>query len=760
MTMSSYVAYLLVLQLVSVLGINVNNCTYDADCVCSLVNGTLYADCSNRELHRFPTFWPNVSRINISNNSLIQFPDRSLIPDDLTYLDFSFNKINKFRNNTFKQLWKLSDLRLNHNRLQFNDDIERDIFADLINIKHLDISNNPLLTFRILPILIYGLQNSTIEILRLNKLHCPFGLNTELRIEDVRYLRHTNLRELHIASNKIVIIETGAVYFFPSTLQKISLADNALSFGLYIFEMYSLKNLETLIISQQHRQISPHEIYNNLIFLACNNGRRYIPDPRSLHESSIEPFRYPKGLQNRRFRKLSSTLVNVTVPIPKSLKTVYMNDGIVGYAIPEMSFSENSIENVYLQGNLMQSWNGPVRGMENLKRLNLSNNFCSKISTDFFQHFTAMSCLYLNNNLLGFSLAPDTDGNIFKALKRLKYLELKNNKITHLPFAVFKNLKSLEKLYLNDNLLTDIRFDIVTLKSLQYIDLSENQIQYLSESTMHQLDQHADLAHFTLNLKGNPLLCSCGTLSFLQWMIETQSRKIDMNNFREYTCTQFSRKGKILNFTYIEDHIEELTKKCSSYTTLICVIISSIILFLVVLSAGLFYRFRWKLRYFYYMTKSRYHGYKAVRGDDQSDFKYDAFVSYADEDMEFVREMISKLEGERNMRLCIHHRDFVPGYDIAENIITAINKSKKTIVILSENFIKSSWCMYELHIAKMEEIYSRDTEDVLFLLCYKSIPTETIPLSVMDVINQKSYIQFPNDADDNTVFWNRLWETV
>ena len=154
MTMSSYVAYLLVLQLVSVLGINVNNCTYDADCVCSLGNGTLYADCSNRELHRFPTFWPHVSRINISNNSLIQFPDRSLIPDDLTYLDFSFNKINKFRNNTFKQLWKLSDLRLNHNRLQFTDDIERDIFADLLNIKHLDISNNPLLTFRILPILI------------------------------------------------------------------------------------------------------------------------------------------------------------------------------------------------------------------------------------------------------------------------------------------------------------------------------------------------------------------------------------------------------------------------------------------------------------------------------------------------------------------------------------------------------------------------------------------------------------------------------
>ena len=68
--------------------------------------------------------------------------------------------------------------------------------------------------------------------------------------------------------------------------------------------------------------------------------------------------------------------------------------------------------------------------------------------------------------------------------------------------------------------------------------------------------------------------------------------------------------------------------------------------------------------------------------------------------------------------------------------------------------------MYELHIAKMEEIYSREKENVLFLIFYEAVPADIIPLKIMDVINQKSYIEFPNDEYGNTVFWNQLGEAL
>ncbi|XP_062578838.1 toll-like receptor 4 [Saccostrea cucullata] len=221
-----------------------------------------------------------------------------------------------------------------------------------------------------------------------------------------------------------------------------------------------------------------------------------------------------------------------------------------------------------------------------------------------------------------------------------------------------------------------------------------------------------------------------------------------------------SSQGEPFMFSKIKENIEKLQKKCYSYTHLIITLSLTILLFFVILLCGLLYRYRWKLRYFYYMTKSRFHGYKAVRSDSQSDFKYDAFVSYADDDFPFVQKMMSELEENNGIRLCIHHRDFVPGYDICENIITAINKSKKTIAILSPNFIKSTWCMYELHIAKMEDIYSRENEGVLLLVFYDAVPVDKIPLSIMDLINQRSYIEFPNDEHGDSVFWSRVCKSI
>ena len=45
-------------------------------------------------------------------------------------------------------------------------------------------------------ILTRGFQNSTIEILSLQGIHCTFGLGAELRIEDVRFLKYSNLKKI------------------------------------------------------------------------------------------------------------------------------------------------------------------------------------------------------------------------------------------------------------------------------------------------------------------------------------------------------------------------------------------------------------------------------------------------------------------------------------------------------------------------------------------------------------------------------------
>ncbi|XP_062618641.1 toll-like receptor 4 [Saccostrea cucullata] len=265
-----------------------------------------------------------------------------------------------------------------------------------------------------------------------------------------------------------------------------------------------------------------------------------------------------------------------------------------------------------------------------------------------------------------------------------------------------------------------------------------------------------------MNFLKNSFICTCRTIDFMKWMEEkNKTKKINFLHFDNYNCTEDTEhERKVLKFDKIKSYILNLQRECRSYTAIIFVITGTLVCFLFILCTGLAYRYRWKLRYFYYMTKSRYHQYKSLRSENLPLNQYDAFVSYADEDRSFVLRMIKELEEEEGIKLCIHQRDFVPGFDIAENIITAVNKSRKTIILLSPNFIKSSWCMYELHIAKMEEIYSRKDENVIFLILYETLPLKDIPLTLMDLINQKTYIEFPNGDHDqefsDDVFWSTL----
>nr|XP_022305229.1 toll-like receptor 2 [Crassostrea virginica] len=191
---------------------------------------------------------------------------------------------------------------------------------------------------------------------------------------------------------------------------------------------------------------------------------------------------------------------------------------------------------------------------------------------------------------------------------------------------------------------------------------------------------------------------------------------------------------------------------------------SLVIVILTATFSRILYRYRWKLRYMYYVAREKYRD--NVQGSDvtggESSYYFDAFVSYADKDRGFVIDLVKSLEKEHNLKLCIHHRDFIPGTGIADNITNAIHYSRRTVCIMTSPFLESYWCMFELNMARMEAIYSREGENVLFLVVLEKNAMAKLPFSFIDLVESKSYLEFPEneDADESSAFRSKLGATL
>lgn len=127
--------------------------------------------------------------------------------------------------------------------------------------------------------------------------------------------------------------------------------------------------------------------------------------------------------------------------------------------------------------------------------------------------------------------------------------------------------------------------------------------------------------------------------------------------------------------------------------------------------------------------------------------------------------MAKELEN-KGFKVRIHDRDFIPGVDIAENITIAIHNSRRIILIMTSDFLKSQWCMFELNMARMESLYSREGVNCLLLILLEKSVVKEMPRSLLDIIESKSYLEYPDDNDDNdslqslSVFWRNLEDAV
>lgn len=126
----------------------------------------------------------------------------------------------------------------------------------------------------------------------------------------------------------------------------------------------------------------------------------------------------------------------------------------------------------------------------------------------------------------------------------------------------------------------------------------------------------------------------------------------------------------------------------------------------------------------------------------------------------FILNKLNFLEKENGLRICIHCRDFIPGTDIADNITNAIHTSRRTVCVLTPYFLDSYWCMYELNMARMETIYSRKGQNILCLIILNKDVFRKVPFKFLDLLENQSYLEYPDNDNDHVLFWDKLCETL
>ncbi|XP_052081445.1 toll-like receptor 4 [Mytilus californianus] len=651
--------------------------------------------------------------------------------------------------------------------------IHRGAIGKLAHLKYLDISNNRYLGLCGLRNITNDLDLTSIEIFRANKLYCQDSRSVTLYCDDILNLRNTSLQELYIDGNNIAIGQPGILTYLPSSLLVLSIRENRWVAGLYTWSPYdNLINLVRIDISN----INNHEMSQSdsahypccLHFLedvSCEKSRiKNVKGDNTSGSCSYTPQHYNDDIQSRKsidifknpdpwrcFYPLGDADVHY-IMVPENVKSIIMNNSRLGYAIRWTIFNTLSIINLTLSNNQFYSFIGPICNATNLKFLDLSGNKCSSLTPYFLNSLPSLETLLLNDNLLGLAgtLQNQKAFFVFGSLTNLLYLDLSSNKLSLLSKNIFWNLQKIKLISLKDNLLTDFDINIKHMPDLTFLDLSENQIIYLSNDAIDGISQRTS-RNLKIDLSKNPFMCSCNSLKFLKWL---QKNQHVFKGFSKYQCSNAT------NYETLIDAVISLDKICSSYIVLIIAILLLIIAFLVCFIIAIIYKNRWKIKYWYYIAKRNYFQHDYLRLEDRQNYKFDAFLSYADEERIFATgELTTKLEENENFRLCIHERDFIPGCDIADNIINAIHNSRKVIFIVTP-FLKSKWCIYELNMAYMEYVVSRQGVNCMIMVIKEKIKERDIPRNMYDIMKDESYLTFPDDEEDEAAFWERLIDSL
>ncbi|XP_055383689.1 toll-like receptor 2 [Condylostylus longicornis] len=466
-------------------------------------------------------------------------------------------------------------------------------------------------------------------------------------------------------------------------------------------------------------------------------------------------------------------------------------------------FSRESIEVLDLSGNpyvAINLNNNSFQGLENsLKVLWLSDSAIKKIF--WLGKLKKLEYLNLSVNNIN-SLTNET----FSTLRKLRYLDLSANHIGNWYYQIFKNNTALKILNIQENNINMITPEMYKdFKKMDFMALSKN--NFVCKCYLRSLIDHAD-KNGNSNNKGEDFVnylykkVPSGAWDHLmnQVLIEQYYNQYieslenlknstsienfhsnDVNYEHEYTfqlldyneedywCFSGTKYFKLNDISHCKSKditYEELNETAK-------ILICGVVVFVAVstiFAIGYFKKEKikkiiHKIKKYFGFINGKNINYNSELNNNEN-YKYDVFVSYSDHDREWIlEELIPNMDSDKELKICLHEREFKVGLTIWENIIFHMDKSRSLLLVISNSFLQSNWCKFEMQFAQKRLFDPQGNPLVLVLL--EEIPNNIRPRALQHLMDLRTYIKWPattgNFQKDNELklmFWNRIKQSL
>ncbi|XP_064628771.1 toll-like receptor 6 [Lineus longissimus] len=576
----------------------------------------------------------------------------------------------------------------------------------------------------------------------------------------LEFIRGMKLKKIDISNNNLPNGEVKKIMCFldPRVIENIDASGNKIGYiGDDYFSCLAKNKLKELILRRGNiTGLSKLALGNFLGYLNLDlTGNRIPPEDLtfvaavekvvSLHLSQNGLTRFPNFKVNGSCLNIKH-LVYLHL-VENDIRTVEEEDTICLYRLQTLTLKQNKI--VELPKNAF-------RNLTNLSQLSLGANKMKRlgrnslpkqlrgldlVENDF--DYYGLSPIADLNKLQQFWTTGSDDINwrwLFINKTELQCLQIGSGKITLSQLKdILRNVTSLKILLLDKISIQEIPHEILQLKHLRTLSLLNNKIELIPEQFITKFDT---LSMFRLD--NNPFACNCSLVPFSSWL-RSASRSATVRGLDQTHCfSPASYKGTpLFNFE----------KDCRNLLPIILPSALVPLVILIVVAITVSVRYRGYIRYCCMLVRARWRGYEAL--NEGRSFKYDTFVSYNKEDAAWVlRVLRPKLEDEAGYQICLHDRDFTVGEDIVDNIIMSIDQSRKTILVLSDNFAKSQWCQLEMSLAQHKLF--EDNRDVLILIRIGEVVEGNMTRTMRMLMRTKTYIAWPQGEEGVDLFWKNL----